>query len=185
MNSDMDTNVSSVPDVEPTLDVMRYDAECVKNARCGWLAVGPRLADYVLALVPEVKQLRAENARLRDELALWKPMTPEEADAALAEIEPIPISDEEIQRIVEYATDPANRPPQTHYTKLTAKVKQLTAQRDRYREMLGNVVKWVCKYWSPALTQMRVLREATGLDEQAARDLCKEFQVDAETGEQT
>jgi hypothetical protein len=62
-------------------------------------------------------------------------------------------------------------------------LRKLHADNTRYREIIGNVVRWICKYWSPELTRMRTLREATGLDEQAARDLCREFGVDENSGE--
>lgn len=71
---------------------------------------------------------------LTAELKLWKPMTPEEAEAALDAAEGIPISDEEIERMVEFATNPANRLPESDQIMMAAKIKQLTTERDRLNE---------------------------------------------------
>lgn len=50
-----------------------------------------------------VKGLEAEVARLAKELAMWKPMTPEEADKAYDEAPAEPMSEEEIERMVQAA----------------------------------------------------------------------------------
>lgn len=59
------------------------------------------------------------------ELMLWKPMTPEEAEAAYDAAEAIPISDEEIEGIVSRVTDPTYRPSEPEHVKLAAKITQL------------------------------------------------------------
>lgn len=93
--------------------------------------------DKALEFVPqawlendEKKQLQHEIERLKSELAMWKPLSPAEAEAALEAAVAIPISDERINAIIERVTDPAYRPSEPEHVMLAAKVKQLIAERD-------------------------------------------------------
>lgn len=79
-------------------------------------------------LEAELVRLRAENERLRADLALWKPMTPAEAQAAYDAAEAVPMSDEECERIVKFATDPANRLNNEEETQLWVRVTKLNAE---------------------------------------------------------
>lgn len=70
----------------------------------------------VMAAIRELEQARTDLPRclayidwLKSELRLWKPMTPEEAEEMLAEVEAEPASEEEINRILKNVLDPANR----------------------------------------------------------------------------
>jgi TnpA family transposase len=75
----------------------------------------------------------SERLALIKELKLWKPMTNEEAERALDEAAGIPISDEEINQLVERVTDPAYRPSEPEHVLLAAKVRQ---QRDAIQAAL-------------------------------------------------
>lgn len=120
-------------------------------------AVEPTPAGYTLArAVADIDRLEAENARLRDELAV-------QTKAATDEIR---------QLVPTY-------------------INELTAERDRYREIVGNVVRWCfsgIEPRSPEHPAWSLVGAVTGIganNEQAARDLCREFGVDADTGELT
>lgn len=66
------------------------------------LAVKRSLAD-----IPALLDLVADRERLREELKLWRPMTPQEAEQAFAEAKAEPMSKERIEEIVKRALDPA------------------------------------------------------------------------------
>lgn len=84
-------------------------------------------------------ELEAERDRLQAELKMWKPMTTEEAEAALEAAVPVPISDEEIAGIVERVTDPAYRPPESEYVLMAAKIRQQQQELDRLRATLDRI----------------------------------------------
>jgi hypothetical protein len=109
------------------------NAEFVAAARTHWPAHAQQLCD-----------LQRELEEARAELKLWKPLTPEEAEAALDEAEAIPISDEELNRIVALVTDPAYRPSEPEHVKLAAKVRQQARQLDEARERLIACHKQAC-----------------------------------------
>jgi hypothetical protein len=87
-------------------------------------------------LLAHAAALAGENAALRDELKLWKPMTPEEAEAAYAEAEAVPFSDERIAEIVTKVTDPTYRPTEPERVQMAVKVSKLTGEVERLREAL-------------------------------------------------
>jgi hypothetical protein len=72
-----------------------------------------------------------EIERLKAELAMWKPMTPEEAEAALAAVEAEPLDEEEINAIVEKVTDPAYRPSEPEHVLMAAEIRRLRSQLDK------------------------------------------------------
>jgi hypothetical protein len=82
----------------------------------------------------ELARLAGEVERLKDELAMWKPMTPEEAEAALDAVKDAPpISKEEIDRMVKFATDPANRLNNDEQTQIAAELSRLRQQVEGLR----------------------------------------------------
>lgn len=83
----------------------------------------------------EYARLEAERDRLRDELLLWNPLTPEEAEAALARAEAEPLSEERISEIVARATDPAERLNNSEQSQLVVAITRL-------REALRSVLRW-------------------------------------------
>lgn len=74
----------------------------------------------------------AEIAALKSELAMWKPMTPEEAEAAYEAAEAMPISEEEINAIVAKVTDPTYRPTEPEHVLMVAEIRRL---RTRVNEL--------------------------------------------------
>lgn len=120
-----------IPDDE--LQAMRERCEeCRKRNEeqaVAWEQDSERLRD-------EIDRLKVENEKLTAELATWKPMTPEEAEAALDAAVGIPISDEEIDRIVAKVTDPAYRPPESEHVLMAAKIEQLRA------ELAAKEIRW-------------------------------------------
>lgn len=69
-----------------------------------------------------------EIARLKAELDLWRPLTPEEAEKAVAQAQAAPMSDERIAEIVAFATDPAESLNNDEWVQLAAKNRQLRAE---------------------------------------------------------
>ena len=59
-------------------------------------------------------------AELEAELAKWKPLTPEEAQRAYDEAEAVPMSEEQIARIVKKAIDPSEALPNSEQMQLAA-----------------------------------------------------------------
>lgn len=85
-----------------------------------------------------IAELQAENARLREELAMWKPLTPEEATAALDAIDSgdcPAINDAEIERVMSLVSDPTYRPDNPTWVKLLH-AKQAAEQRAERAELL-------------------------------------------------
>lgn len=78
----------------------------------------------------------AQLKAAEEELALWKPMTAEEAEAVFEAAEASPLSDEEIDRIVEQAMDPAYRPSNAEYAQMAVRIKRLEAQLAEARREL-------------------------------------------------
>lgn len=106
-----------------------------------------RLLGIVLAA--DASKLLAEVERLRKELAIWKPLTTEEAEAALAEFENVPpLSEEEAQRIVEKVTDPAYTMPNPERIRLIADNKKLRAEVERLKESLDLACRKLQTYGS-------------------------------------
>lgn len=70
-------------------------------------------------------------AELEAELKFWRPLTPEEAEKAMAEAKAMPMSEEQIQRIVAKALDPAERIDNFGTAAMAARIKSLEAERDR------------------------------------------------------
>lgn len=75
-----------------------------------------------------LRQLRADLAQAREELALWKPLTPAEAEAAFASAKAAPMTEEQIQRIVKRVTDPAERLTNPEEAQLHVRIADLTAR---------------------------------------------------------
>ena len=71
----------------------------------------------------------AEIERLRDELSLWKPMTPEEAERAYDEAEAVPMAPGEAEAIIEKMmasiNDPLYRPSEPEYVQLVVEIRRL------------------------------------------------------------
>ncbi len=65
--------------------------------------------EAAFALRDLIKKLQAENERLRSELAPFQPMSIEEAEKAYDEAESVPMSEEQIEHGLKYATDPEYR----------------------------------------------------------------------------
>lgn len=79
------------------IDLAAIKERIATTKRQGWAAGHP-----ITQLVADASKLLDEVERLRKELATWKPLTTEEAEAALAEFENVPpLSNEEVERIVE------------------------------------------------------------------------------------
>jgi hypothetical protein len=70
-----------------------------------------------------------ECRRLTDELSLWKPMTPEEAEKAYDEAEAVPMAPGEAEAIVEKMmasiNDPLYRPTEPEYVQLVVEIRRL------------------------------------------------------------
>jgi hypothetical protein len=91
------------------------EVECYEGMKDG---VSVRIAD-----------LEAEVRRLTNELALWKPMTPEEAEKAYDEAEAVPMAPGEAEAIVEKMmasiNDPLYRPTEPEYVQLVVEIRRL------------------------------------------------------------
>ena len=74
---------------------------------------------------------------LESELAIWKPLTPEEAEKAISEAEAVPISREQIERIMAKVRDPASRPPESEAVTMAAKIKQQSAELEQLKRLLA------------------------------------------------
>lgn len=68
---------------------------------------------------------------LAAELKIWKPMTPEEIERELESVTPEPLSEDRINELVAFATDPANRLPEPEYVRMAAEHRRLTAHNSR------------------------------------------------------
>jgi hypothetical protein len=108
--------------VFPQLDDRTDD---FKYLAAAWNAI-PELLDALEAA-------RKDAAELRDELKLWKPMTEEEAEAAYEEAEAVPLEPGEIEAMVERmlakVNDPAYRPTEPEYVRLTYMIQKLQEQQ--------------------------------------------------------
>lgn len=71
-----------------------------------------------------------EIARLREELAMWKPLTTEEAQAAYEAAEAVPMSDDDVQKIVDRVMDHAERMSNRDEATLVATLRKSWKQRD-------------------------------------------------------
>lgn len=81
--------------------------------------------------------LMAERERLQAELDKWRPLTPEEAQKSFDEAEAVPLSPEEIARIVARITDPVEMLDNSERAQLLVAVPRLQAENARLREQLG------------------------------------------------
>lgn len=98
----------------------------------------------------KIEEQRWEIERLKAELKMWKPMTPEEAEKALDEAVPIPISDEEIDRIVSKVTDPTYHPSEPEHVLMAAKIRQLRDARIKLAiDVLGLFTEYRDKHGMP------------------------------------
>ncbi len=91
----------------------------------------------------EIRELTAERDALavtaeglREELAKWKPLTPEEAQKAFDEAKAEPLSDERIAEILRHATDPAYTMPNSEQAQLAVTAERQAEQIKRLRESL-------------------------------------------------
>ena len=112
-DADLDARVQALSDedVQAIADDTNWPTGNV--ASLTWFRPGPlrvRMAEEIL--------------RLRAEVAKWKPLTHEEAQAAYDAAEAMPFSAEEIERVVAFATDPANRLPNDQQSLLVAEVRR-------------------------------------------------------------
>lgn len=81
-------------------------------------------------LLPLLDALQAAQR----ELALWRPLTPEEAQKAYDEAEAVPLSEEEVARIMEKVLDPAERITNSEEAQLAARCRKLERERDALRQ---------------------------------------------------
>lgn len=89
----------------------------------------------------ELAALRAENERLKAELSLWKPLSPDEAERALDEAEAVPMSDDAIAEIVKRATDPAEIVTNNEQAQLAIRVRTLEADLAALRLLAGELAR--------------------------------------------
>jgi hypothetical protein len=76
---------------------------------------------------------QSDKCRIREleaELSLWKPMTHEEAQAAYDAAEAVPMSEEEIKRIMDRVLDPAERMSNRDEATLVAALRKSWADRE-------------------------------------------------------
>ena len=106
---------------------------------------------------------------LENELAMWRPLTPEEAQKAYDEAVAEPMSDEEIKRIVKAAMDPAERVPNSEQMQLAVKVRELEARLKTAESDLAYEAEQH-RYWQ---TQANAV-------EDRAREMIAELRFDSE-----
>ncbi len=92
-----------------------------------------------LAVLRQLQAQAAELERLRSELALWKPLTPEEAEQAFATAEAAPLPPERIAEIVARATDPAVQLPNSEQDQLVVALRNAQAERDEARTLAASL----------------------------------------------
>lgn len=111
-------------------DVQRFD----QSDRCR-LAVAERERDEAHAAtvqmridtLVELAEVCRERDEARAELDKWRPLTNEEAQKAYDEAEAVPLSQDEIDRILEKMTDPAVMVPNDEHAKMVAHIRKLMA----------------------------------------------------------
>lgn len=103
-------------------------------------AAKDNFADLAEKQLETMEKLVADNTSLRTELDLWRPLTPAEAVKAMDEAEAAPMSEEEIQRIVAKATDPAQRLTNSEQAQLVAENRRLQAENKMLRDGLENLL---------------------------------------------
>ncbi len=102
---------------------------------------------------PSYAELEAQRDALATELEMWKPLTPQRAEAALARAEAEPFSEERIQEILDAATNPAHRCPNDELAQLVAYNRRL--------EIAFGALANDPAYRQGALTELRcIVREA-------------------------
>lgn len=95
---------------------------------------------YIAACAPAtVLALLDERDRLAAELGLWRPLTPAEADRELDKAESVPMSEEEIARIVAKATDPAERLTNSEQAQLAAENARLAGEVESVKKFMDGV----------------------------------------------
>jgi len=114
---------------------------------------------------------RAETAER--EAALWRPLTPAEAEKALDEAEAVPMTDDEIAAIVKRATDPADWLSNSEQAQLAIRLGTVERERDRLRaacEASDRYFRAVAAAWTVNKGRIvtpndTLIIEAEGLDE--------------------
>lgn len=100
-----------------------------------------------------------EIAGLRDELALWKPMTPEEAEAAYEAAEAIPMEPGEIEarvnEIFARCEDPAYRPSEPEHIRIL--------QRVRFLERVNSELERKAARWDECERRASFIEQVAGL----------------------
>jgi hypothetical protein len=117
-------------DREQVAEIMRVYAIAQERAKN---PDGCTIADFQRIWLDQkedhVKKLEAEVRRLTDELSLWKPMTPEEAEKAYDEAEAVPMAPGEAEAIIETMmasiNDPLYRPTEPEYVQLVVEIRKL------------------------------------------------------------
>lgn len=116
-----------------------------KELALAWMASVTELYD---AQKHEVRALRERVKALEADLKLWKPLTPEEAEKAMAEAEVAPLPPERIAEIVKRATDPAERITNDEQAQLVARIRALEALANRVANDLvpvaGELMRRAC-----------------------------------------
>lgn len=114
---------NTIPSVTQPSDLAKRIAEKLEH----W--AGRQDAGWEKPVVVRMAETIAEHiAPLEAELKIWKPMTPEEAEAEIAAIESgdvEPLSQQEINEMLAKVMDPTYQPPEYMYVKLLAKARQL------------------------------------------------------------
>ncbi len=106
----------------------------------GWKDIAE---EQLRRVVAERDALAVTAERLREELAKWKPLTPEEAQKAFDEAKAEPLSDERIAEILRHATDPAYTMPNSEQAQLAVTAERQAEQIKRLRESLTNCVDFI------------------------------------------
>lgn len=99
-----------------------------------------------LALASEAAhEAEGQLSEAKTELEMWKPLTPEEAEAAIATIEAEPLTYEEEQRIEQIVAevtkngpDPTWRPPEPWYVQMAGYCRRLKSWLDAIRVAVAN-----------------------------------------------
>lgn len=90
-----------------------------------------------LEVYRNIKALAAEISRLNDELEMWRPLTPKEAEKAFDDAKAAPMSEDDIKRIVAAALDPANTLPNSEQMQLAVDNRRLNLLLARKNEALS------------------------------------------------
>lgn len=127
-----------------------------------------------------------EIAGLKAELDKWRPMTNEEAQAAYDAAEAVPISDEEIDRILKFATDPANRCTNSEQAQMVGEIRRLGAKLNKseaaHAAMVERLISIFSRLGTVYMTE-KAARQVAALSDEAAVALAESVPQAAKEGE--